>query len=174
MARPCGKEVNRALLQALACGGSIEHAARKAGLGERTAYRRLADPKFQAQLTQVKAEMVQRAAAMLTAASMGSVKTLGDMQQDVSGAAAGRDPWWGPVPQESQASACEPLPATQGIERRLLPESAHSGESHPAVAAPAVHCSWLNLARRPVQESRSLGRRFSRGPSSRSPGVASR
>ena len=90
MARPCRKEVNRALLQALACGGSVEHAARKAGIGERTAYRRLADPKFQAQLSQLKADMVQRMADMLTGAGMGAVKTLVDIQQDAAVSAAVR------------------------------------------------------------------------------------
>src|SRR5262245_26705802 len=84
MGRPRRKEADRALLQALACGGTVETASRKAGIGERTAYRRLADPEFQARLAQAKAEMVQRTAAMLTAAGMGSVKVLIDVQTDVS------------------------------------------------------------------------------------------
>jgi hypothetical protein len=90
MARPSRKGVDQALLQAFACGGTVESAARKAGVTERTVYRRLADAKFQGQLNQLKADMVQRAAGMLTAASLGSVKTLVDMQQDVSMPAAVR------------------------------------------------------------------------------------
>jgi hypothetical protein len=90
MARPCRKEVNRVLLQALACGGGVEHAAQRAGIGERTAYRRLADPKFQAQLSQYKAELVQRMADMLTAGGMGAVKTLINIQQDMAVSAAVR------------------------------------------------------------------------------------
>jgi len=41
------KEADEALLQALACGATVETAAQRAGIGERTAYRRLADPEFQ-------------------------------------------------------------------------------------------------------------------------------
>jgi hypothetical protein len=71
------KGADQALLVALACGATVENAARKAGLGERTAYRRLRDPVFLQQLQQLRAEMVQRTAAMLTGAGMGSVKTRG-------------------------------------------------------------------------------------------------
>jgi hypothetical protein len=72
------------LLQALACGATVENAARKAGMTERTAYRRLADPGFKARLHHLKADMVQRTAGMLTGAGMGSVKTLVDIQQDAA------------------------------------------------------------------------------------------
>jgi len=72
------------LLLALACGATVEHAARKAGVGERTVYRRLADPEFRQRLHQLRVEMVQRTAGMLTGAGMGSVKTLVDLQNDVA------------------------------------------------------------------------------------------
>jgi hypothetical protein len=72
------------LLQALACGATVEHAARKAGVGERTVYRRLADPAFCRQLCQLRTEMVQRTAGMLTGAGMGAVKVLVDLQSDVA------------------------------------------------------------------------------------------
>src|SRR5262249_12635176 len=81
---------NAALLTALACGATVENAARKAGLSERTVYRRLADPAFRRRLDEVKAELVQRTAAMLGGAGMGSVKTLVDLQHDASVAAAVR------------------------------------------------------------------------------------
>jgi len=69
---------------ALACGATVENAARKAGVGERTVYRRLADPEFCQRLNQFRFEMVQRTAGLLTGAGMGSVKTLVDLQNDVA------------------------------------------------------------------------------------------
>lgn len=64
------------LLTALACGATVESAARNAGVSERTAYRRLHDPKFTRRLQEMRADMVQRTAGMLTAAGGESVKTL--------------------------------------------------------------------------------------------------
>src|SRR5262249_32097023 len=84
MARPIRKAVDRALLQALACGATVENAARKAGVCERTVYRRLEDTDFCRRLQQLRTEMVQRTAGMLTGAGMGSVKVLVDLQNDVS------------------------------------------------------------------------------------------
>src|SRR5262245_33483921 len=84
MARTRQKVGDQVLLQALACGGTVQNAACKAGVSERTAYRRLADPEFCKQLQQLRLEMVQRTAAMLTGAGMSSVKTLVDLQQDVA------------------------------------------------------------------------------------------
>jgi hypothetical protein len=80
MARNCRRGADQALLQALACGATVENAARKAGISERTAYRRLDDAAFVAQLNQLRAEMVQRTAGMLTGAGLGAVKTLVDLQ----------------------------------------------------------------------------------------------
>jgi hypothetical protein len=84
MARAKEKAADAALLQALACGATVENAARKAAVSERTAYRRLADPEFCKQLQRLRLEIVQRTAAMLTGAGMSSVKTLLDIQQDVA------------------------------------------------------------------------------------------
>jgi hypothetical protein len=84
MARTPRKEVDRTLLTALACGGTAENAARKAGVGERTVYRRLANPEFRQRLQQLRLEMVQRTTGMLTGAGMGSVKVLVDLQQDAA------------------------------------------------------------------------------------------
>jgi hypothetical protein len=69
------------LLLALACGATIEAAAAKAGVSESTAHRRLADPAFRQQLHEVRADMVQRTAGMLTAAAGEAVKTLLDLQK---------------------------------------------------------------------------------------------
>lgn len=67
-----------AMLMALACGATSEVAA---GVGVRTVTRRLTDPEFSRRLEQLKLGMFQRAAAMLTASSMESVKTLLELQK---------------------------------------------------------------------------------------------
>jgi hypothetical protein len=65
-----------ALIVALACGASPESAAQKAGLGVRTVYRRLADPAFRAEVNEVRADTVRRAADMFSAASLPAIRTL--------------------------------------------------------------------------------------------------
>src|SRR5262245_37689751 len=90
MPRTVRKGADQTLLLALACGATVEHAAHKAGMSERTAYRRLDDPAFVRQLEQLRAEMVQRTAGMLTGAGMGAVKCLVYLQRDWSVPAAGR------------------------------------------------------------------------------------
>jgi hypothetical protein len=72
---------DHSLLIALACGATVEAAARQLGISERAAYRRMEKPDFKRELNQLRSEMVQRAAAMLTAASMESVKTLLELQK---------------------------------------------------------------------------------------------
>lgn len=66
---------------ALACGATSEVAAQKASVGVRTVTRRLADPEFCKRLEALKSSMFQRTAAMLTASSMESVKTLIELQK---------------------------------------------------------------------------------------------
>lgn len=90
MPRSVQKSADRTLLQALACGATVENAARKAGMSERTAYRRLDDPVFLNQLEQLRAEMVLRTAGMLTGAGMGAVKVLVELQNDAAQPAAVR------------------------------------------------------------------------------------
>jgi hypothetical protein len=84
MARNSSTQAVQKLLTALACGATVEQAARKAGLSERTVYRRLADPAFRKQVQQVHNEIVRRTAGLLTGAALGSVKTLADLQQDAA------------------------------------------------------------------------------------------
>jgi len=74
------KQRDRDFLMALACGATVEIAALKARISERTAYRRLKDPTFRQQLTDKKLEIVQRTATMLNAVSLESVKTLAELQ----------------------------------------------------------------------------------------------
>ena len=63
------------LILALACGASPESAAQKTGLSVRTVYRRLSDPAFQQQVSEVRADMVRRSAGLLTAAGLSAIKT---------------------------------------------------------------------------------------------------
>jgi hypothetical protein len=72
---------DEALLTALACGATVEQAARSVGVSPRTVHRRLADPRFRRRLESVRGDMVQRTAGMLTAASLEAVKTLLTLQQ---------------------------------------------------------------------------------------------
>jgi hypothetical protein len=64
------------LLLTLACGATVESAARECGLSPRTVYRRLAQPAFQRRLQALRADMVQRTAGTLTAAASEAVRTL--------------------------------------------------------------------------------------------------
>jgi Homeodomain-like domain len=76
MANQPRKKAEDALLLALACGATVEQAARQCRLSARTVYRRLADADFRRRLQALRADMVQRTAGMLTAASGEGVKTL--------------------------------------------------------------------------------------------------
>jgi hypothetical protein len=61
---------------ALACGATVEAAARQAGVSESTAHRRLAEAEFRRELQALRADMVQRTAGALTAAATEAVRTL--------------------------------------------------------------------------------------------------
>jgi hypothetical protein len=78
------KNIDELLLTALACGGTVDSAAHAAGLSPRTAHRRLKESAFQVRLQQLRTEMIQRTANMLTAAGLESVKTLLTLQQATS------------------------------------------------------------------------------------------
>lgn len=75
------RNADNTLLMALACGATIENAARSAGISETTAHRRLLDPEFQRRLQKIRDDMVERATHMLTAAAMEAVKTLLELQK---------------------------------------------------------------------------------------------
>lgn len=72
----CRKNADHALMLDLACGATVESAARKAGVSDSTVYRRLKDPGFNRELAKLQSEMVQRATAMLTASTTEAAKTL--------------------------------------------------------------------------------------------------
>ena len=69
------------LMLALACGATLENAARQAGVSESTVRRRAKDPQFQRKLQTLRADMVQRASGALTAAGTESVRTLLELQK---------------------------------------------------------------------------------------------
>jgi hypothetical protein len=81
MAQKGRRNADQRLLLALACGATVEAAARQAGVSESTAYRRLAEPDFRRRLQALRADMVQRAAGLLTAAAVEAVKTLLELQK---------------------------------------------------------------------------------------------
>ena len=56
-----GRKNADALALALAAGDSVPDAAAKAGMGERTAYRRLADPAFRQRIQTLRSEMIGQA-----------------------------------------------------------------------------------------------------------------
>jgi hypothetical protein len=75
------RKTDAGLVLALACGSSPENAAQKAGLSLRTVYRRLAEASFRDQVQQIRAEMVQRAAGLFTAAGIAAIRTLTTLQE---------------------------------------------------------------------------------------------
>lgn len=81
MAQRGRRRTDHQLLMALACGATVEAAARQTGLSESTIYRRLDEPAFERQLQELRADMVKRGAGMLTAATMESIKTLLELQK---------------------------------------------------------------------------------------------
>jgi hypothetical protein len=70
------KKAEDSLLMALACGATVDSAARQCKLCVRTVYRRLEDPDFHTRLREIRADMFQRTAATLTAAGSEAVRTL--------------------------------------------------------------------------------------------------
>jgi hypothetical protein len=76
------KKNDDALVLALACGATVESAARQCDLSERTIYTRLKDAEFQRRVKQVRTDMVRRSAGLLSAASGEAVRTLLALMKD--------------------------------------------------------------------------------------------
>jgi hypothetical protein len=76
------KKNDEPLILALACGATVEAAARKCQVAERTVCRRLQNASFQARVQEARGEMVKRSAGMLTAAAGESVRTLLALQKE--------------------------------------------------------------------------------------------
>jgi hypothetical protein len=81
MAQKGRKNADQVLSLALAFGGTVAAAARAAGVGEATVYRRLKDPEFCKKVEQAKADMVQRTSGALTGAGMEAVKTMAELMK---------------------------------------------------------------------------------------------
>jgi hypothetical protein len=64
------------LAAVLAAGATKQDAARLVGVGERTIYRRLEDPRFRRRVDDARAELVNRAVGSLADASAAAVATL--------------------------------------------------------------------------------------------------
>ncbi len=67
------------LLAALVSGCHIQNAARSAGISERTAYRRLEDPKFRAQLDRSRKALRESILARLSDAGLDAISALVDL-----------------------------------------------------------------------------------------------
>src|SRR5258707_215445 len=76
MARKNKQQVESLVVAALAKGATVGQAATQTGISERTVYRYLEKPDFQARLTAVQDEIFQRTIAVLTAATQGAIHTL--------------------------------------------------------------------------------------------------
>jgi hypothetical protein len=79
MKRKQVKKNEQQVLLAMACGATVEAAAKQADVHPRTVYRRMRDPKFRRELARIRGEMVGRTAGMLTATSLEAVKALHDL-----------------------------------------------------------------------------------------------
>jgi hypothetical protein len=70
------KKGDTALLLGLASGQTVRDAARAAGIGERTATRRVADPDFRRRIAEMRAEMIGRALGQLADGMTEAASTL--------------------------------------------------------------------------------------------------
>ena len=70
------KNADDALTVALAVGATVQEAARKAGIGERTVYRRLADPAFRRRVAELRGEMIGRALGKMADGMTAAADTL--------------------------------------------------------------------------------------------------
>jgi AcrR family transcriptional regulator len=84
VAKKATKRADEQLLHALACGATVEAAARQAGVSPATVYRRLQDAAFTRRLQRLRGDMVQRTAGALTAAATEAVRTLLELMKPAS------------------------------------------------------------------------------------------
>lgn len=68
---------DESLMANLAAGTSVQEAAVKAGVGERTAFRRLNDPKFRQRLAETKGRMLEAVSTRLVASAGRSLRRAG-------------------------------------------------------------------------------------------------
>ena len=80
MASKNKKQVETKLVTALANGATVAQAGLQAGVSERTVYRYLKKPEFQARIDALQDQMVQQVAAVLTAAAQVGIQSLVALQ----------------------------------------------------------------------------------------------
>lgn len=73
------RNADSALITALAAGGTVEAAAKSAGVSVATAYRRRAEPAFRQRVAEARDEMVSRSVARLSATSTLAADTLREL-----------------------------------------------------------------------------------------------
>jgi site-specific recombinase XerD len=73
------KVTDESLLKLLACGATVESAARKLGVTERTVYRRLTKPGFKERLRALRNDIAERNANTASALATEALKTLLDL-----------------------------------------------------------------------------------------------
>src|SRR5262249_3449954 len=81
VSRPPLKKSDGDLQTALACGATVEHAARKCGVSTRTVYRRLKDATFIRQIQATRDELDRRRTDNLTAVGLEAVAALRQLLQ---------------------------------------------------------------------------------------------
>ena len=81
MAANGSQKGQNAFVLSIASGLTIKDAAKSAGISERTAHRRLDDPKTKSSIKEARCAMLQDAVLRLTAASTGAAETLRELTQ---------------------------------------------------------------------------------------------
>ena len=82
MSHKVGRTPTTSLALALACGATAEQAAARSGVAVRTVWRRLEQPAFRKRVSDLRRDMVERTAALLTAAAAEAVRTLLGLQKE--------------------------------------------------------------------------------------------
>lgn len=72
-------DADAVLIAALAAGATRQEAARSAGVGERTVYRRQLDPEFQARVDGARDDLISQTTAMLCSLAISAVATLDEL-----------------------------------------------------------------------------------------------
>ena len=72
------------LMTALASGASIKDGAKLAGIGERTAHRRLSNTQFQEKIAELRIQLLSEAVGRLTAATTQAAETMRSLLQSKS------------------------------------------------------------------------------------------
>lgn len=70
------QSADSALVATLAAGSTVQEAAKQAGVSQRTAYRRLSDPRFRRRVAEARADMLACAVGALAEASTEAAATL--------------------------------------------------------------------------------------------------